>query len=176
MKSMSAIILALLTACGTAVAAEQQTLKKHDGKADGRKSLGGSGQIIAFEAPGDGCALRALRIHGSRYGLPKAPDIDFYIFLTDAGGKDILHTETAPYEKFERGEAAWVEVKFKKPPTVPKRFCIILDFKAQQTMGIYVSYDTSTGGQHSKIGLPGKDSSAVDFGGDWMVEAVLEKR
>ena len=28
----------------------------------------------------------------------------------------------------------------------------------------------------SKVGLPGKASSPVDFGGDWMIEAVIEKR
>lgn len=175
MRPLSTLILAALLACG-ASAAEQQVLKYHDGKADGRKSLGGSGEVIAFAAPDAGWALRAIRIHGSRYGLPKAPDIDFYIFLTDAGGENILHTETAAYEKFDRGDAGWVEVKFKKPPAVPKAFCAILDFKAQQTMGVYVSYDTSTGGKHSKVGLPGKASSPVDFGGDWMIEAVIEKR
>lgn len=175
MDTKIAIILSILTACG-ASAAEQQVLKYHDGKPDGRKSLGGSGQVIAFDAPADGFALRAIRIHGSRYGLPKAPDLDFYIFLTDGEGKDILHTETAPYEKLERGDAGWVDIKFKKPVAAPKRFCVVLDFKAQQTQGVYVSYDTSTGGQHSKVGLPGQEPSPVDFGGDWMVEAVLEKR
>ncbi len=175
MRPLSTLILAALLACG-ASAAEQQVLKYHDGNADGRKSLGGSGEVIAFEAPDDGWALRAIRIHGSRYGLAKAPDVDFYIFLTDAGGENILHTETAAYEKFDRGEAKWVEVKFKKPPAVPKAFCAILDFKAQQTMGVYVSYDTSTGGKHSKVGLPGKEGAAVDFGGDWMIEAVIQKR
>lgn len=175
MKPISTIILATLLACGSA-AAEQQVLKYHDGKADGRKSLGGSGQVIAFDAPDDGWAVRAVRIHGSRYGLPKAPDIDFYIFLTDAGCQNILHTETAAYEKLDRGEAAWVEIKLKKPIAVPKAFRAILDFKAQQTMGVYVSYDTSTGGAHSNVGLPGKTPAPVEFGGDWMVEAVIEKR
>jgi RNA polymerase sigma-70 factor (ECF subfamily) len=168
MRPLSTLILAALLACG-ASAAEQQVLKYHDGKPDGRKSL-------AFAAPDPGWALRAIRIHGSRYGLPEAPDIDFYIFLTDAGGENILHTETAAYEKFDRGDAGWVEVKFKKPVAVPKQFCAILDFKALQTMGVYVSYDTSTGGKHSKVGLPGKEGAAVDFGGDWMIEAVIEKR
>ncbi|MCC6356320.1 MAG: hypothetical protein IT577_20735 [Verrucomicrobiae bacterium] len=175
MKPIPNIVLAMVLACG-ASAAEQQVLKYHDGQPDGRKSLGGSGQVIAFEVPSEGWALRAVRIHGSRYGLPKAPDMDFYVFVTDAGCGNILHTETAPYEKFERGEAAWAEVKFKKPPVAPKQFCVVLDFKAQQTMGVYVSYDSSGGGKHSKVGLPGKDASPVDFGGDWMIEAVVEKR
>ncbi len=49
-----------------------------------------------------------------------------------------------------------------------------LDFKAHQTKGVCVSYDTSTGGNHSKIGLPGENKPRdVDFGGDWMIRAVL---
>ncbi|HPA20502.1 MAG TPA: hypothetical protein PLU30_22315 [Verrucomicrobiae bacterium] len=157
------------------LAAEQQPVKYHDGKPDGHKSLGGSGEIIVFEAPSDACALKAIRIHGSRYGFPEAPDENFYIFVTGADAKGILHTETAPYERFERGNAKWVEVKFKNPPKLPPKFCVILDFRAQQTKGVYVSFDTSSGGKHSWTGLPDKEPSPVDFGADWMVEAVLEK-
>ena len=151
------------------------SVEYHDGKPDGHKSLGGSGEVIAFEAPSDGWSLKAIRIHGARYGLPKAPDENFYIFISDAEAKEILHTETAPYGRFERGEAKWVDVRFKRPAKLPARFCVILDFKAHQTKGVYVSYDTSTGGGHSKTGLPDKEFLPVDFGGDWMIEAVLEK-
>jgi hypothetical protein len=40
---------------------------------------------------------------------------------------------------------------------------------------VYVSFDTSTGGQHSKTGVPGGESQAVTTGGDWMVQALLTK-
>jgi hypothetical protein len=36
-----------------------------------------------------------------------------------------------------------------------------------------VSYDTSTEGKHSKIGLPGQEAADVDFGGDWMIQVEL---
>ena len=42
-----------------------------DGKADGKKSYGGSGHMIRFELPEGVTSVRGLRIHGSRYGLCK---------------------------------------------------------------------------------------------------------
>ena len=53
---------------------------------------------------------------------------------------------------------------------LPKSFWAILDFRAAQTKGVYVSFDTTTGGKFSRIGLPGMSSSGVDFGGDWMIQ------
>lgn len=167
------VVMALLTHMANG---EEQTLKYHDGKPDGKKSFGGGGEVIVFEAPAGDWAIKGVRVHGARYGMPKAPEEELYVFITDPEAKDVLHTVTVPYEKFERGEAKWVDVKVKKPASVPARFAVILDFKAHQTKGIYVSYDTSTGGKYSKVGLPGRTPEAVDFGGDWMIEALLEKR
>jgi hypothetical protein len=56
---------------------------------------------------------------------------------------------------------------------LPKSFWLVLDFRAAQTKGVYVSYDTTTGGKFSRIGLPGMASSGVDFGGDWMIQAIF---
>jgi hypothetical protein len=49
-----------------------------------------------------------------------------------------------------------------------------LDFKAHQTKGVYVSYDSSTGGKHSKVGLPGQDSKTF-ADGEWMIRALLSR-
>jgi hypothetical protein len=38
---------------------------------------------------------------------------------------------------------------------------------------VYVSYDTSTGGKHSKVGLPAGEKADVEFEGDWMIRAVM---
>jgi hypothetical protein len=54
-------------------------------------------------------------------------------------------------------------------------FWIALDFRAHQTKGVYVSYDTSSGGRHSLVGLPGVPMARPRFGGDWMIEAILAK-
>jgi hypothetical protein len=42
---------------------------------------------------------------------------------------------------------------------------------------VYVSYDTSTKGEYSRVGLPGEDDGPkqTDFGGDWMVQVMLSR-
>lgn len=148
-------------------------LEYGDGKADGKKSLGGSGEMIKFTTPAGNWKIKAIGIHGSRYGYPKAPDEDFLVYVLGADGAKIIHTETAPYKLFERGDEEWVKVKFKKPVEVPASFWISLDFRAHQTKGVYVSYDTGTGGEYSKVGIPGREPRDVDFEGDWMIRVDL---
>ncbi len=130
--------------------------------------------MIQFSLPTDTGHIKGIRIHGSRYGLPQPPAEDFLIHVLSEDMSDILFTETAPYKLFERGKEKWVTVKFKKVQAVPKTFWIVLDFRAHQTKGVFVSYDTSTGGKHSKAGLPGGNKpSDVGFGGDWMIRVQL---
>ncbi len=149
-------------------------LKYDDGKPDGKRSYGDSGEMIRFTLLGDAGKLAGIRIHGSRYGLPQPPREDFLIYVLSSDMSQILFTEKAPYKLFQRGREKWVNVNFKSVHEVPKTFWIVLDFKAHQTKGVCVSYDTSTGGNHSKIGLPGENKPRdVDFGGDWMIRAVL---
>jgi hypothetical protein len=81
----------------------------------------------------------------------------------------------APYSLFERGPEDWVEVTFERTVELPRRFWIALDFRATANKGVYLSYDASTKGAHSRIGLPGLKPRKVNFPGDWMVEAVVEK-
>lgn len=150
-------------------------LKYGDGKADGKKSIGGSGEMIRFELPEGVTKVRGIRIHGSRYGLPQAPNEDFEITFLNDQLDEILASEAAPYRLFKRGKEMWVRVNFDQPVELPKEFWIALNFNAQQTKGVYVSYDTSTKGEHSRVGLPGDDNppKPTDFGGDWMVEVLL---
>ena len=51
---------------------------------------------------------------------------------------------------FDRGEERSVEVKFNRPIELPREFWVALDFRAHATKGVYVSYDTSTGGKFSR--------------------------
>src|SRR5262245_25855999 len=156
-------------------AAEQAASKHHDGSGDGKKSLGGSGEMIRFTLPQDKQRLAGIKIHGARYGQPQAPRESFLSDIMSPDGKEVLSTQMAPYSLFERGDEKWVDVRFSKPVEVPKDFWIALDFRAGQTKGVYVSYDTSSGGKFSKAGLPGLESKDVDFSGDWMVELVPAK-
>jgi RNA polymerase sigma-70 factor (ECF subfamily) len=149
------------------------SLRHGDGQPDGKKSLGGSGEMIEFHQPARaGLKVAGLKIHGARYGLPEPPDEQFLIYVLSEGQDEVLSTQMAPYSLFERGAERWVEVKFKRPVPLPARCWIALDFRAHQTKGVYVSIDTSTGGQHSRIGLPGlKSKPAGDA--DWMIELLL---
>jgi len=144
------------------------------GKPDGKKSLGGSGEMFKVGMPEGTSKLFSLTIHGSRYGQPRPPEESFLIYFLSVDLKRILHTEMAPYSLFKRGPEEWVEVEF-DPPVVglPKAFWVVLDFRASQTKGVFVSYDTSTQGEFSRVGLPGTASSEVKFGGDWMIRSTF---
>lgn len=146
-----------------------------DGKPDGKKSFGGSGQMIRFELPEGVNKIKGLRIHGSRYGTAQAPNEDFEITFLSEKRDETLHTESAPYKLFKRGKENWVRVQFKEPVELPPKFWIALDFNAEQTKGVYVSYDTSTKGEYSRVGKAGdeEEPKETDFGGDWMVQVML---
>jgi hypothetical protein len=150
-------------------------VKYGDGKADGRKSIAGTGEMIAFALPDATQKLKGIRIHCSRYGYPKAPDEDVEVSVVSQDEADLIHTELVPYAKFKRGDARWTTIRFEEPVDVPEKFWVILDFNAERTKGVYVSYDSSTKGKHSKTGVPGGKSNAISFDGDWMVQAMLTK-
>jgi RNA polymerase sigma factor (sigma-70 family) len=151
------------------------SLKYGDGQADGKKSIGGSGELIEFTGAAAAVKVAGVRIHGSRYGQAQAPQESFLIYFLNNDMSRILHTEMAPYSLMERGTEEWVEISFERPVDLPKTFWVALDFRATQTKGVYLSFDTSTGGKHSRVGLPGARTSKVTFGGDWMIEATLAK-
>ncbi len=145
-----------------------------DGKPDGRKSIGGSGEMIELTMPDKTTKVTGVKIHGSRYGRAQPPKESFLIYFLSKDRERILHTEMAPYSLFKRGAESWVEVKFENPVVgLPHSFWLVLDFRAAQTKGVYVSFDTSTSGKSSRVGLPGMASSEVDFGGDWMIEGMF---
>jgi hypothetical protein len=176
---MLAVALMVGSANGadTAVEKPPALLSYGDGKADGKKSFGGNGEMIRFELPDGVSKVRGIKIHGSRYGLPKAPDEDFEISFLNDNLDEILQTETAPYRLFKRGREMWVRVNFAEPIELPKTFWIALNFNAHQTNGVYVSYDTSTKGEHSRVGLAGSEEAPTptEFAGDWMVQVLLAK-
>ena len=175
------VFVTVLLSANFRSAAEDQTtkpvllLKYGDGKPDGKKSLGGTGEMIRFELPGMAQKVKTIRIHAARYGTPKAPDEDVDITFVSDDEADIIDNRTVPYARFRRGQSRWVTLKFEEPVEVPQKFWVIFDFGAERTKGVYVSYDTATGGEYSRIGLPGADSRKVDFGGDWMVQLILTK-
>jgi beta-lactamase regulating signal transducer with metallopeptidase domain len=148
-----------------------------DGKADGKKSYGGSGHMIRFELPEGVTQVRGIRVHGSRYGVPQAPDEDIEISFLSEDRQEILDSKGAPYRLFKRGKENWVRILFDEEVELPQKFWVALNFNAHQTKGVYVSYDTSTKGEYSRAGLPGdeEEPKETDFGGDWMVQVMLAR-
>jgi hypothetical protein len=176
MRLASSIVLGLLLSVAPVSADDGlPALKYGDGQADGKQSFGGSGELIEFGLPSGGSAVAGLKIHGSRYGTPQPPNESFLIYFLDADRKRIVHTEMAPFSLFERGDETWVTVSFEGPVKLPEKFWVALDFRAGPRKGVYVSYDTSSGGKHSRVGLPGMPVSETKFGGDWMIEAIPAK-
>ncbi len=130
--------------------------------------------MIRFELPGESGKVRAIRVHSARYGYPQPPDEDVEITILSNDMTDVLHTELVPYSLFKRvKKSRWTYVPFREPVEVPESFWVVLDFNAEQTKGVYVSYDTSTKGEFSRIGLTEEDAKNTDFEGDWMVQVLL---
>jgi hypothetical protein len=184
MKRLFSLTAAILLSISQIVSAQepptvpgevQLTLKYHDGKPDGKKSIAGTGEMIQFTLPSDSQQLKGIRLHAARYGNPQAPKEDVEVSLVSEDETNVLHTEQIPYSKFKRGESKWTTIVFKEPVKVDKTFWVILEFNAEATKGVYVSFDSSTEGNYSKVGVPGGQSKAVTTGGDWMVEALLTK-
>jgi beta-lactamase regulating signal transducer with metallopeptidase domain len=152
-------------------------LKYGDNKPDGKKSIAGAGEMIRFTMPeGQANALRALRVHSARYGYPQPPDEDVEINVLNEDMTEVVHTELVPYRLFKRqAEPRWMMIPFEDPVDVPPKFWIVLNFNAEATKGVYVSYDTSTKGEHSRVGFNDQDAKETQFGGDWMVQAMLAK-
>lgn len=147
----------------------------NDGSAEGKRSIAGAAEFVSFSLPADKGKVAGIRIHGSRYGTKQPPNENFMIYFLDKELSETIATKMAPYSRFERGEEKWVEVKFPKPVDVPKDFWVGTDFRAAQTKGIYLSFDTSTDGSRSRVGLPGQEIRPANLGGDWMMEVILAK-
>ncbi|MHC4536930.1 MAG: hypothetical protein ACYS6K_23530, partial [Planctomycetota bacterium] len=113
-KRVMFVILAGIVLVGSGIAATSATVLKYgDGKPEGKKSLGGSGEMIKFSLAAGETKVSGISIHGSRYGYPKAPDEAFLIYILNEDLNEVLHTEMAPYRLFGRGKEKWVRVKFK---------------------------------------------------------------
>lgn len=152
-------------------------LKYGDGKPDGKQSVAGAGEMIRFNMPkGQTNSVKALRLHGARYGYPQPPKEDVEINILSQDMKEVLHTELVPYSLFKRqSEPRWMQIPFKEPVDVPQTFWVVLNFNAEATKGVYVSFDTSTKGKNSRVGFNDQDAAETKNKADWMVQAMLAK-
>ncbi len=142
-----------------------------DDSAEGKRSLGGSGHAVKFERPKEAKHVTAVQIFASRYGLPEAPDEDFYVYLLDGDQKVIKEVPFA-YGMIERGQERWYTLKV--PVTeVPERFHVALSFDPHRTKGIYVGIDEGIEVSHSLVGLPEAGFTPVSEAYDWMVRVLM---
>lgn len=158
--------LAITVPVGTVSA---QVLQYGDGTPDGKKSFGGGGHLIMFDAGREGRWLNRVEMFGSRYGTATPPDEDFHVYIVDSE-RTVLRQVALPYSFWERGEEYWRELPI-PPIQVPKQFGIGLTFNAHQTKGVYVSTDT-VAESHSYSWVPGREGRAMEDV-DWMVHATV---
>jgi len=146
-----------------------------DGKPDGKKSLGGSGEMIQLELSPENRMLAGIEVHGSRYGTADPPNEKFLIYILNADQSEVTATRMAPYSLFERGDEKWVSIRFDKTTEIPADGWVVLNFRAARTKGVYVSYDAESSGERSRTGLPGIEAKKPDFVGGWMIRPILSE-
>ncbi len=147
-------------------------MKHDDGTADGRLVIGDAGEGVHFTLAKEGEKIAGIRIHGSRYGTAEAPKEKAVVYFLNSDMSEILSSQLIPYSLFEVGPEKWVDVKFAHPIEMPKDFWVLFDSHSNKARGVYVSFDKSTGGKYSKMGLPWLEFQNVPFGGDWMIELI----
>ena len=128
------------------------------------------GIAAEFEVEESDRYISAIRIHGGRYGTPRAPDEDFSVALCD-GDFNLIAEFNYPYAKFGYGKPKWTTFRM-KPTEVPEKFVICLNFNPTGTKGVYVSHDAEG---NALVGLPGKKAGAFT-GGDWMIRPQIDVR
>jgi C-terminal processing protease CtpA/Prc len=169
-----ALLLALAALSPAAPAADRE-LARDDGTMTGRRSLGGSAHAVTFERPAGKHWIRAVRIHGARYGGGYDPANTFFtVSVIDPEGKT-LSTTRAPYGLFAAGAFAWVEVPLDPPVPAPPRFTVYVSFAPTGTQGVFVGIAGAKEAASSS-GQPGGAATPLDAGTGWMVRAVVTKK
>ena len=148
-----------------------EVLQYGDGTEDGKKSLGGNGHLISFDAGKEGRWLTAVEVLGSRYGHPQAPQESFHLYVTDAEG-GVLQDIPLPYKLWMRGNSYWCQLPLEQPLRVPQEFGIGLNFSPGPTKGVFVCTDKSEE-SHSYTWLPDKAAKPLQ-GSNWLVRPTLQ--
>lgn len=152
-----------------AIPASAELLQYGDGVADGRKSIGGGGHLILFDAGTEGRWLDRVEMVGSRYGGAAPPDEDFHLYVVDMNGR-LLRSVSLPYSLWQRGELYRRELPI-PPIQVPRVFGIGLTFNAERTKGVYVGTD-QVAASHSYSWVPDTEGQPMEDV-DWMVRVTV---
>ena len=173
-RSFSFISVFVFLACPAA--GEKIVLFKHDdGSQENKRSMTGAGHAVRFECPDDDkWYVKAVSVHGSRYGTPKAPNEDFQVVVAS---DDLTRRREfqKPYSLFDRGEEDWVRFGI-GPVEVQGAFHVAVFFNPTRTKGVYVGIDSDSSPTHSATIVatkPGEMES--DLEGDWMIRVYVTK-
>ncbi len=157
--------------------ADELLLRHDDDMADGKRSYGGSGHVVQFEAPPEGeWYVDRVDVCASQYGGGYDPANTFvrvYVCDLDAA---VLGEAQAPYQLFPQGQnQQWgsIDVPWAR---VKGGFQVVVAPGSLQYRGLFVAFD-NTGKTaencHSGAGAPGKPSEPLNPPGDWMIRCHI---
>jgi hypothetical protein len=162
---------AFLAVIAIVVPSFADVLQYGGGQPVGKRSFGGGGHLVYFDAGKDGRWLNRLEMYGSRYGMETPPDEDFQVYIVDAQ-KDIVRQVSLPYGLWNRGQDYWRDLPI-PPIQVPRQFGIGLTFNATQSKGVYVGTTQPDPPGHSFSWTPGSPGQPMNDL-EWLVRATVD--
>jgi hypothetical protein len=157
--------------------ADEILLQHDDDLADGKRSYGGSGHVVEFQAPPEGdWYVDRIDLCASQYGAGYDPANTFVRAYVCDLGMNVIAEAQAPYQLFPRAQnQEWGSIDV--PSALVKGgFYVVVAPGSQQFRGLYVAFD-STGKTaancHSGAGSPGSQPKPLDPPGDWMIRCHL---
>ena len=145
-------------------------LKYDDDSMESKISTTGGGHAVLFKCPSNGdWYLDQVQLFGSRYGYDKAPNENFFIYITDPKMEKVCKI-SKPYSTFVKGNEKWITIKI-TPVKVPEEFYVCFVFNPTRTKGVYVGMDENVEESHSKEAVPGDHIENLPKKADWMIRA-----
>lgn len=167
------VVMFVFSVSSPAAQAKIVTLQHDDGSQEGKRSMTGGGHAVRFECPDDKTwYLKAVSVHGSRYGTAKAPNEDFQVVVASDDFKQRREIYR-PYKLFKRGDEKWTRFGV-DPVAVKGAFYVGVFFNPTRTKGVYVGIDADSSPTHSvSLSVSEPDKKQSDLEGDWMIRAYL---
>ncbi len=149
-------------------------LKYDDGQMDLKRSAPAGGHAIRFKRPAEGdWYVDQVQIYASRFGLLKAPEMDFFIYIADEKMKKGCKL-TKPYSTFAKAAERWYTIKI-QPVKVPENFYVAFVFNQTSMNGVNVGIDKVTEPNHSQEAIPGVHIREMTGTLEWMIRARITR-
>ena len=169
------LVLCFVVLAGQTFGEKMVCLKHDDNSQESKRSMTGAGHAVRFECPDDEkWYVKALSVHGSRYGTPRAPNEDFQVLVASDDLQRRIEVKK-PYSLFKRGKEKWVRFGI-DPVEVQGAFNVALFFNPTRTKGVYVGIDTDASPTHSAAIVGDEpEKEQTDLEGDWMIRVYVTK-